>query len=62
MPKVRGVAMCFGGIIKCNHAGIKITNWPTSVVPLTYRRRWAFSGVLGLLPGMYTCVWKRAAL
>jgi hypothetical protein len=62
MPKVRGVAMCFGGIIKCNHEGIKITGWPTSVVPMTYRLRWACAGLIGLLSGMYTYVWKRAAL
>lgn len=62
MQKVRCAATCLGGIIKCNHEGIKITGWPTSVVPITYRLRWAFSGLIGLLSGMYTYVWKRSAL
>jgi hypothetical protein len=62
MQKVCCAVTCLGGIIKCNHEGIKITGWPTSVVPMTDRLRWAFSGLIGLLSGMSTYVWKRSAL
>ena len=62
MQKVRCAATRLGGIIKCNHEGIKSPGWPTSVVPMTYRLRWACSGLIGLLSGMYTYVWKRSAL
>jgi len=62
MQKVRCAATRLGDIIKCNHEGIKITGWPTSVVPMTYRLHWACAGLIGLLSGMYTYVWKRAAL
>jgi hypothetical protein len=56
MPKVRCAATCLGGIIKGNHEGIKSTirpgpGWPTAVVPMPYRLRWAFSGLIGLLSG-----------
>ena len=54
MPKVRCAATCLGGIIKCNHEGIKITGWPTSVVPMTYRLLCAFSGLIRFLSGMDT--------
>ena len=66
MPKVRCAATCLGGIIKGNHEGIKITTprpgWPTAVVPMPYRLRWAFAGLIGLLSGMDTSGWKRSAL
>ena len=62
MPKIRCAATCLGGIIKGNDEGIKSTGWPTAVVPMPYRLRCAFSGSDGLLSGMDTYVWKRAAL
>ena len=57
MQKVRCAATCLDGIIKGNQEGSKITHtprpgWPTSVVPMPYRLRWALSGLIGLLSGM----------